>query len=72
MESTSVNTGTTAGAGVNGNGAARANPQPPIAQMDVTQLTKMTIVELNGIARNLKLEGISGLQREQCVDRDGY
>lgn len=67
MESTSA--GTTAGpsTGANGSAAAPAKAQPTMAQLDVTQLSKMTIAELNGVARNLKLEGISGLRKQEMI-----
>ena len=35
--------------------------------MDVTRLTKMTIAELGVIAQNLKLEGISGLRKQEMI-----
>ncbi|MFA6002633.1 MAG: transcription termination factor Rho [Elusimicrobiota bacterium] len=38
-----------------------------MAQLDVTQLSKMTIAELNGVAKNLKLEGISGLRKQEMI-----
>ena len=38
-----------------------------MAQLDVTQLTKMTIAELGVVARNLKLEGISGLRKQEMI-----
>jgi len=53
--------------GNNGGSSARPTAQPPVAQMDVTQLTKMTIAELGVIARNLKLEGISGLRKQEMI-----
>jgi transcription termination factor Rho len=35
--------------------------------MDATQLTKMTIAELGKIAQNLKLEGTSGLRKQEMI-----
>jgi len=63
----STGSGAGSGAGSNGSAAARALPQPQVAQMDVTQLTKMTIAELNQVARDLKLEGISGLRKQEMI-----
>jgi transcription termination factor Rho len=59
----------------NGNGhqgqQQQAQPQPqqqPQAkQLDVTQLSKMTIAELNKIAAELKLEGVSGLRKQELI-----
>src|SRR3989338_3530520 len=36
-------------------------------QLDVTQLSKMTIAELTAIAKDLKLEGISGLRKQEMI-----
>ena len=49
-----------------------AQPKPPQTpqpgkQLDVTQLSKMTIAELSGIARDLKLEGVSGLRKQEMI-----
>ena len=65
MESTTA--GATAGPAANGSSTTPARSQAPVAQMDVTQLSKMTIAELGGIARNLKLEGISGLRKQEMI-----
>ena len=67
MESTSA--GTTAGSstGTNGSPAAAAKAAAPVAQMDVTQLSKMTVAELNAVAKNLRLEGISGLRKQEMI-----
>ncbi|HAM34653.1 MAG TPA: transcription termination factor Rho [Elusimicrobia bacterium] len=35
--------------------------------MDVTQLSKMTVAELNAVAKNLRLEGISGLRKQEMI-----
>ena len=68
MESTSVNNaGPAAGSSPNGGEGAVPKPQAPAAQLDVTQLSKMTIAELNAIAKNLKLEGISGLRKQEMI-----
>jgi len=69
MESTSagIPAGTPVGTSVNGSAATPPRSQPPVAQMDATQLTKMTIAELGGIAKNLKLEGISGLRKQEMI-----
>jgi len=58
-----------AGAGTAANGFATTptRSQPSVAQMDVTQLAKMTIAELEVVARNLKLEGISGLRKQEMI-----
>ncbi|MBI5881689.1 MAG: Rho termination factor N-terminal domain-containing protein, partial [Elusimicrobia bacterium] len=44
-------------------------PQPgqPLKMVDVTQLVKMTIPELNGIAKDLHLEGVSGLRKQEMI-----
>jgi transcription termination factor Rho len=56
---------------VGGPPAGPARTQPPApqaqAQMDATQLTKMTIAELGKIAQNLKLEGTSGLRKQEMI-----
>jgi transcription termination factor Rho len=67
MESTSAETTPAAANGSNGSPATPARSQPPVAQMDVTRLTKMTIAELSIIAQNLKLEGISGLRKQEMI-----
>ena len=56
--------GTTAGG--NGSAAPRAGAQP-VAQMDVTQLTKMTIAGLSQVAKDLRLEGTSGLRKQEMI-----
>ena len=50
----------------NGNGAPPPQQQP-VKQLDVTQLSKMTIAELNKIADELKLEGVSGLRKQELI-----
>ncbi|MBI4375558.1 MAG: transcription termination factor Rho [Elusimicrobia bacterium] len=47
--------------------AQPSQPAPAGRQLDVTQLSKMTIAELNGIARDLKLEGVSGLRKQEMI-----
>ncbi len=42
-------------------------PQAPVKQLDVTQLSKMTIAELGLIARDLRLEGVSGLRKQEMI-----
>ncbi len=68
MESTNAET-TAAGPGTppDGSSAGPARNQPPVAQMDATQLTKMTIAELGKIAENLRLEGFSGLRKQEII-----
>ena len=41
--------------------------QPPAKQLDVTQLAKMTIAQLGEIAKELKLEGVSGLRKQEMI-----
>ncbi|MBI5630915.1 MAG: transcription termination factor Rho [Elusimicrobia bacterium] len=41
--------------------------QLPTKQLDVTQLAKLTIPELTAIAKDLKLEGISGLRKQEII-----
>ncbi len=36
-------------------------------QLDVSQLSKMTVSELTGIAKELKLEGLSGLRKQEMI-----
>ncbi len=50
--------------------AAAPKPQtqtPPKQQLDVTQLSKMTIAQLSAIAVDLKLEGVSGLRKQELI-----
>ncbi len=48
--------------------APGAKPAPPPArQLDATQLSKMTTAELAAVARDLKLEGISGLRKQEMI-----
>ena len=42
-------------------------PTQPAKELDVTQLSKLTIAELNQVARDLKLEGISGLRKQELI-----
>ena len=50
------------------NGApAQPKSQTPMTQLDVTQLSKMTIAQLNEVATNLRLEGISGLRKQEMI-----
>jgi transcription termination factor Rho len=44
-----------------------AQPQEPVKQLDVTQLSKMTIAELSQIVKDLKLEGVSGLRKQEMI-----
>ncbi len=72
MENTSVNAeenkaAPAAGPASNGGEAAAPRPSAPLTQLDVTQLSKMTIAQLNEIAKNLKLEGISGLRKQEMI-----
>src|SRR5579883_1931296 len=39
----------------------------PAKQLDVTQMTKMTMAELGAIAKDLKLEGVSGLRKQELI-----
>ncbi len=44
--------------------------QPPRGggkQLDATQLSKMTIAELGNVAKDLKLEGVSGLRKQEMI-----
>ena len=36
-------------------------------QMDVTALNKLTIPELHNVARDLKLEGVDGLRKQELI-----
>jgi len=38
-------------------------------QMDVTQLSKMTLAQLSAVAQDLKLEGVSGLRKQEIIAR---
>jgi transcription termination factor Rho len=46
---------------------APAQSQPSTKQLDVTQLSKMTVSELTAIAKDLKLEGVSGLRKQEMI-----
>jgi transcription termination factor Rho len=46
---------------------AQGQPVTPLKMLDATQLTKMTIAELGGIAKELKLEGVSGLRKQEMI-----
>ncbi len=48
-------------------GGAQAPAQQPVKQLDVTQLSKLTIAELNAIVKDLKLEGVSGLRKQELI-----
>ncbi|HVA66082.1 MAG TPA: transcription termination factor Rho [Elusimicrobiota bacterium] len=37
--------------------------------MDVTQLSKMTLAQLSAVAQDLKLEGVSGLRKQEIIAR---
>ncbi len=41
--------------------------QPQIAQLDATQLSKMTVAGLSQIAKDLKIEGVSGLRKQEMI-----
>jgi len=47
--------------------AATAAPQAPVKQLDVTQLSKLTIAALTSIAKDLKLEVVSGLRKQELI-----
>ena len=51
----------------NGTAAPAAQPASPLKQLDVTQMSKMTVGQLTGIAKELKLEGISGLRKQELI-----
>ncbi|MHB2025467.1 MAG: transcription termination factor Rho [Elusimicrobiota bacterium] len=42
-------------------------PSAAVRQLDVTQLSKMTIAELADVARDMKLEGVSGLRKQEVI-----
>ena len=46
---------------------APAPAQPALKPLDATQMTKMTMAELSAIAKDLKLEGISGLRKQEMI-----
>ncbi len=50
-----------------------AAPAPATAetarQMDVSQLSKMTMAQLSAMAQDLKLEGVSGLRKQEIIAR---
>jgi transcription termination factor Rho len=46
---------------------AQAAPQPQLKPLDATTMTKMTVAELTAIAKDLKLEGISGLRKQEMI-----
>ncbi|MBI4676809.1 MAG: transcription termination factor Rho [Elusimicrobia bacterium] len=52
--------------GQRGGPPQQSSPQP-VKLLDVTQLTKMTIADLNAIARDLRLEGVSGLRKQEMI-----
>ena len=47
--------------------AAPAASKPSAKQLDVTQLSKLTIAELSVIAKELKLDGVSGLRKQEMI-----
>ncbi|MEK7858979.1 MAG: transcription termination factor Rho [Elusimicrobiota bacterium] len=47
--------------------AAPAAPKPSANQLDVTQLSKLTVAELSVIAKDLKLDGVSGLRKQEMI-----
>jgi len=46
---------------------AQPPQQQPAKQLDVTQLSKLTIAELSQIAKDLKLEGVGGLRKQEMI-----
>ena len=42
-------------------------PPSPAKQLDVTQLSKLTIAELSQVAKDLKLEGVGGLRKQEMI-----
>ncbi|MDE2313725.1 MAG: Rho termination factor N-terminal domain-containing protein, partial [Elusimicrobia bacterium] len=51
----------------------QAAPAPATAetarQMDLSQLSKMTMAQLSAMAQDLKLEGVSGLRKQEIIAR---
>jgi len=47
--------------------ASAAAPTPPLKPLETAEMAKKTISELNAIARELKLEGVSGLRKQELI-----
>ena len=52
-----------------GNGSKTAAPKGNGEQFDATALAKMTVLELNKIAGEYKIEGISGLRKQELIGK---
>ena len=70
MESTTKSTPPTPPAAAkpeNGNAAAVPAPQTAVKQLDASQLSKLTMAQLGDIAKDLKLEAVSGLRKQELI-----
>src|SRR5208282_6023729 len=49
------------------NGAAPSAPAAPLKPLETAELAKKTIAQLSAIAAELKLEGVSGLRKQELI-----